>query len=65
MSSISLRRTLVALTLLALVGLPSLAGATPLDTGMSIDPDGLLATATSGGGAQVSYDAGMLIDPNG
>jgi len=61
MPSLSPRRTLLALTLAALIGLPSLA----LAEGMSIDPDGRMMAQTPHGLTHVSREAGMLIDPNG
>jgi hypothetical protein len=60
MSSLSLRCAIAALTFAALVGLPSLAAA----EGMMIDPNGARKTVPSGS-TRPSYDAGMLIDPNG
>ena len=61
MPSLSLRRCLVALTLAALITLPSLVHA----EGMSIDPDGRATAHVSPGSANAEGDAGMSIDPDG
>jgi hypothetical protein len=63
MSSIALRRTLLALVMIAaiaLVGFPSLAAA----AGMLIDPNGAHRAAVSGF-PHLAEDAGMTIDPYG
>jgi hypothetical protein len=62
MPFLSPRRILFALTLAALLGLPTIALAR--EAGMLIDPNGSPAAATPNP-THVSGEAGMPIDPDG